>query len=100
MSQLIQLVAPDQVQYMLIRIPVTVDDTSATVISTTRDVMVAWTGPKVNIIERGRKQTHFGAVSQVLQPIHANLTATSVQAFTEFNIRLKSDPLSGSHVID
>eukprot|EP01121_Diplochlamys_sp_Union-15-3_P005411 TRINITY_DN1573_c0_g1_i7.p1 TRINITY_DN1573_c0_g1~~TRINITY_DN1573_c0_g1_i7.p1 ORF type:complete len:248 (+),score=37.22 TRINITY_DN1573_c0_g1_i7:91-744(+) len=95
-SEMLPHIQPDEVQYMLVRIPTNVDENA----STCRDVMITWTGPKVKIFDRGRKQTHLGEITKRLQPLHASLTATSLERFSEDFIRLKSDPLSGSHVID
>eukprot|EP01121_Diplochlamys_sp_Union-15-3_P006149 TRINITY_DN1665_c0_g1_i1.p1 TRINITY_DN1665_c0_g1~~TRINITY_DN1665_c0_g1_i1.p1 ORF type:complete len:141 (+),score=20.31 TRINITY_DN1665_c0_g1_i1:90-512(+) len=94
-EEIASLLRDDQVQYMLVRIPDQKDEHP-----TIRDVFIAWTGPKVKIIERGKKKTHVGEVEALLQPVHASLTATNSKNFNEHVIRDKSSALSGSHVID
>jgi len=89
------LLKDNEVQYALVRIPDHKDEHP-----TIRDVFVAWTGPGVKILERGKKSTHTGEIQAVLMPVHASLTAHNSKNFNENNIRDKSNPLSGSHVID
>jgi len=94
-EELMDSLANDEVQYSLLRIPVVQDG-----IEQYRDVFIYWTGPNVSVVQRGRKKTHVGAVQQILKPFHADLLAYSKDAFTEEIIRERSEPLSGSHVIE
>eukprot|EP01121_Diplochlamys_sp_Union-15-3_P020172 TRINITY_DN779_c0_g2_i1.p1 TRINITY_DN779_c0_g2~~TRINITY_DN779_c0_g2_i1.p1 ORF type:complete len:162 (-),score=38.94 TRINITY_DN779_c0_g2_i1:112-540(-) len=94
-EEMAHLLKDDEVQYAIVRIPDQKDEHP-----TIRDIFIAWTGPKVKIIERGKKKTHVGEVEALLQPVHASLTATNSKNFNEHVIRDKSGPLSGSHVID
>lgn len=82
-------------QYAVIRIPDKKDKTD-----TVRDVMIAWTGPSMKIMERSKKKVHIGEVKEVLSPFHADLEAIAKTNFTEAIIMDRSAPLSGSHVID
>jgi len=66
----------------------------------TRDVFIMWIGPKVNNIQKGKKQTHQGEVVAALRPHHVELIAANRQSFTTDIILEKSGPHSGSHVID
>eukprot|EP01121_Diplochlamys_sp_Union-15-3_P012734 TRINITY_DN3859_c0_g1_i4.p1 TRINITY_DN3859_c0_g1~~TRINITY_DN3859_c0_g1_i4.p1 ORF type:complete len:195 (-),score=38.70 TRINITY_DN3859_c0_g1_i4:4-588(-) len=96
-SEILPYIQPDEVQYMLVRLPAKSQESNTTTI---RDVMITWTGPKVKIFDRSRKQAHLVEVTRLLQPLHASLTATSLERFAEDYISLRSHPLSGSHVID
>jgi hypothetical protein len=66
----------------------------------TRDVFIQWTGSKVSAIQKGIKKGHLGEVKAILQPFHAELQASSKESFTETVVLDRSNPLSGSHVID
>ncbi len=57
-------------------------------------------GPSVGIIEKRKKEAYRGDAEQLLQPFHSALTATNRDNFNQENIIERSDPLSGSHVID
>ncbi|EGG21240.1 hypothetical protein DFA_01115 [Cavenderia fasciculata] len=65
-----------------------------------KDVFIAWTGPSVGIIEKGKKRSHVGDAKAILQPHHAELSAISKNNFNEKTIKERSAPLSGSHVLD
>merc|ERR1712137_738956 len=94
-EEMVEFLANDEVQYCLLRIPVSKDG-----IDHHRDVFVYWSGPNVSIIQRGKLKTHLGAVQKVLRPFHADLLAYNKERLTEEIIRDRSDPLSGSHVIE
>ncbi|KAF2075351.1 hypothetical protein CYY_003327 [Polysphondylium violaceum] len=64
-----------------------------------KDIFIAWTGPQVGIIEKGKKTSHVGDAKALLQPFHAEITALNRANFTEVNIKDRAAPLSGSHVI-
>ncbi|KAM9960313.1 hypothetical protein ACTFIW_009442 [Dictyostelium discoideum] len=69
----------------------------------TKDIFVAWTGPSVGIIEKGKKKSHVGDAKAFFQPFHSELTQTSKDpkgSFTEAILKDRSGPLSGSHIID
>eukprot|EP01120_Amphizonella_sp_Union-15-10_P005878 TRINITY_DN1805_c0_g1_i1.p1 TRINITY_DN1805_c0_g1~~TRINITY_DN1805_c0_g1_i1.p1 ORF type:complete len:142 (-),score=36.49 TRINITY_DN1805_c0_g1_i1:51-476(-) len=89
------LLREDEFQYVMVRIPDQKDDHP-----TVRDILIGWQGPKVKIVERGKKNTHFGTVKAVMSPVHATLTAVSVKNFNEATIRQKFGFNSGSHMID
>eukprot|EP01120_Amphizonella_sp_Union-15-10_P006076 TRINITY_DN1891_c0_g1_i1.p1 TRINITY_DN1891_c0_g1~~TRINITY_DN1891_c0_g1_i1.p1 ORF type:complete len:166 (-),score=48.86 TRINITY_DN1891_c0_g1_i1:35-460(-) len=89
------LLREDEFQYIMIRIPDQKDEHP-----TVRDIRVAWQGPKVKIVERGRRSTHIGVVEEVLKPVHAALTANNSAHFGEATVRDRSTPGSGSHIID
>ncbi|KAL6065503.1 ADF-H domain-containing protein [Balamuthia mandrillaris] len=101
--ELVSNLKDNEVQYCLVRIPLENAVSSSRAQGDpqkTRDVFIAWTGPAVKIIEKGKKMAHVGDVTKVLAPSHAELTAISKQNFTEAVVRDRSDVLSGSHVID
>lgn len=81
--------------YAIIRIPDKKDKTD-----TVRDILIAWAGPNVGIMERSKKKVHIGEVKELLTPFHADLEAISKANFTEAVVMDRSGPLSGSHVID
>lgn len=82
-------------QYALIRIPDKKDNND-----TVRDVLIAWTGPSMGIMERSKKKVHIGEVREVLAPFHADLEAIAKTHFDEATVMDRSGPLSGSHVLD
>jgi len=94
-DELVEYLANDEVQYCLLRIPISKDG-----IDHHRDVFIYWSGPNVSIIQRGKLKTHKGAVQKILRPFHADLTASDKENFTEDVVRDRSHPLSGSHVIE
>lgn len=57
-------------------------------------------GPSVGIIEKGKKTAQLGDAEALLQPYHAALTALSKENLNDETIIDRSNPLSGSHVID
>ncbi|EFA84798.1 hypothetical protein PPL_01791 [Heterostelium album PN500] len=65
-----------------------------------KDIFIAWTGPKVGIIEKGKKKSHVGDAKACFQPFHAELTAVNSAHFNDRVIKDKANPLSGSHIID
>ncbi|XP_037027533.1 uncharacterized protein LOC119068161 [Bradysia coprophila] len=88
----------DQIQYILIREGgIQEKGTSKTTI---RDVFIAWIGPNVGFIEKGKKTAFLGDAESMLQPFHASITALNRDNFNDENIIDRSHPLSGSHVID
>eukprot|EP01100_Stratorugosa_tubuloviscum_P012928 TRINITY_DN628_c1_g1_i3.p1 TRINITY_DN628_c1_g1~~TRINITY_DN628_c1_g1_i3.p1 ORF type:complete len:142 (+),score=79.34 TRINITY_DN628_c1_g1_i3:58-483(+) len=85
----------DQVQYMLVRL----SEQKGTTMSS-RDIFIAWTGPRVSKIQAARKASNVGAVQGVLSPNHGQLTALNRDNFNEATVRARSAPGSGSHIID
>ena len=84
---------PDSVNYFLIRIPVSEEKT--------RDIFVQWCGPSVSVIRRGKKKGDLGKMTDLLSPSHCEIQAAGViEKVTEEVLLAKSDPTSGSHVID
>jgi hypothetical protein len=90
-----------------------------------RDIFIGWIGPKVGIVQKGRKKAHVGEVKELLkvlplslcffkltqtpthphppqkkQPFHAELFALRRTNFTESVVRENSAPGTGSHMID
>jgi len=105
LSEITSRLQDDKVQYFIIRIPL--DDHASHVaagaeiqVSKTRDVMVSWTGPKVGMIEKGKKKSHLGAMTALLTPVHAELYAVNKANITEKVLKEKSEPHAGSHIID
>jgi hypothetical protein len=96
-DELSQQLQDDQIQYALIRVAAPPLGSSK---ATTRDVFITWIGPGVGIIEKGKKTAFLGDVQQYLQPFHADVTVLNRRNFTTDNLVAKSDPRSGSHVID
>jgi len=94
-EELVEKLIESQIQYILVRVPVSKNDQMVT-----RDVFIFWIGPSVSMVEKGRKRTHLGEVKEMLEPYHADLEAVSKKNFTINVIVNRSDPLSGSHVID
>eukprot|EP01133_Synstelium_polycarpum_P010634 gene10634-12374_t len=66
----------------------------------TKDIFIAWTGPSVGIIEKGKKKSHVADAKALFQPFHAELTAINSANFTDAIVKDRSSPLSGSHIID
>jgi len=95
-SELRSKLNDSEVQYMLLRLP----STNPNERRTTRDIFIAWTGPKVSILQKGKKKTHIGEVKEFLKPFHAELSAIDRTNFTDNVIWERSGPLSGSHIID
>jgi len=91
----VQHLGDDKIQYVLVRI----SDKKGGV-ETTRDVLINWIGPKVPILQRGKKSLYIEDVKKVLRPFHAALEGNSKEHFTEENVREKSHPLSGSHFLN
>eukprot|EP01120_Amphizonella_sp_Union-15-10_P013778 TRINITY_DN6494_c0_g1_i1.p1 TRINITY_DN6494_c0_g1~~TRINITY_DN6494_c0_g1_i1.p1 ORF type:complete len:697 (+),score=150.03 TRINITY_DN6494_c0_g1_i1:79-2169(+) len=91
-SELVANLDDKQVQYAIIRIPLNKDQT--------KDVFVNWNGPQVPAIFLGKTKSHLGEVKALLQPFHADLLAVSRQNFTLEVLMDRSNPLSGSHIID
>ncbi len=52
------------------------------------------------MIEKGKKKSHLGAVQALLSPCHAQLYAVNKANITEQNLKVKSDPKAGTHIID
>lgn len=67
----------DEIQYALIRIDVPTTDGK----QETRDVFVAWTGPDVQVIEKGRKAHHRSDVAAQLPDHDASVRAEDVKRF-------------------
>jgi len=83
-------------QYVMARIPL--EHSAPTLMSSrTRDVLIVWHGSAIPIMQRGRWSEHIQLVKQVLQPVHAHLTATHRENWTESLVLERSDPKSGSH---
>ncbi|PRP84120.1 hypothetical protein PROFUN_04111 [Planoprotostelium fungivorum] len=103
-EELVSHLKDDQVQYALIRLVDTSKDVNKVDRqdgkTATKDIFIAWSGPSVRQIEKGKKASHAGSVATHLQPFHAELTAINRANFTESVVRDKASPLSGSHVID
>lgn len=89
------LFSDNEMQYAVIRIPYKKDNTD-----TVRDVLIAWSGPSVGIMEKSKKKVHIGEVKELLTPFHADLDAIAKTHFDEATIMDRSGPLSGSHVLD
>lgn len=88
----------DEIQYALLRLPLPV--TGANKAKKTRDVFIAWIGPNIGQIEKGRKRAHLGDVKDLLQPFHSELAVTSKKNFTLQVVLERSAPHSGAHIID
>jgi hypothetical protein len=67
----------DQIQYALVRLAVP----GQTGRFSTRDVFVQWTGPAVDLAEKGKKFLHVDVVHQRLQPFNAYVRVTHRQRF-------------------
>ena len=105
LSEITPHLKDDQCAYFLIRIPLETSETAVgagaeITLNKIRDCFVAWTGPKVGKIEKGKKQAHHGAVQELLSPSHAQLYAINPATLNEENLKIKSDPKAGSHIID
>lgn len=103
LSEVTALLKDDQMQYFIVRVPLEDTDTPPGAeihVNKIRDASVAWTGPKVGLIEKGKKKSHLGAVQALLTPVHAQLYCTNKANLTEKNLKEKSDPKAGSHIID
>ena len=105
LSEIVPRLKEDGCSYFLIRIPLETSETAVAAgaeitLSKIRDCYVAWTGPKVGKIERGKKSAHFGQLQELLSPSHAQLLAVNPAAITEENLKVKSDPKAGSHILD
>jgi hypothetical protein len=94
-SQLVSNLKDDQMQYMLVRITAKKDGHD-----THRDIFIHWTGPSVKGIEKAKKRVNLGEIESFLVPNHAQIEALSKNNFTEAVVLDRSNPGSGSHVID
>eukprot|EP01087_Luapelamoeba_hula_P007546 TRINITY_DN1845_c4_g1_i1.p1 TRINITY_DN1845_c4_g1~~TRINITY_DN1845_c4_g1_i1.p1 ORF type:complete len:500 (-),score=59.51 TRINITY_DN1845_c4_g1_i1:33-1532(-) len=91
----------NEAQYMLVRVPVEpVTHGVNKGLPTCRDIFIAWLGPGLGMVSKGKKASHVGELKELLAPYHAELTAISKTKFSLATILSKSSPLSGSHVID
>eukprot|EP00028_Trichosphaerium_sp_Am-I-7-wt_P002663 CAMPEP_0168529382 /NCGR_PEP_ID=MMETSP0405-20121227/13879_1 /TAXON_ID=498012 /ORGANISM="Trichosphaerium sp, Strain Am-I-7 wt" /LENGTH=147 /DNA_ID=CAMNT_0008553103 /DNA_START=82 /DNA_END=525 /DNA_ORIENTATION=+ len=101
-EDLVSRLGDDQVQYVLVRLPDKneVIGADGEAVKTGKDIFIQWTGPKVKVMERGKKRTHAGEVETFMKPVHASLTAVSKDNFNAPTILQKSHPKSGSHVLD
>ncbi|KAL6076864.1 Rho GTPase-activating protein 17 [Balamuthia mandrillaris] len=103
-DELVQNLHEDQVQFALLRIAVWKESGASggegEISKTTRDIFIGWIGPRVGIVQKGKKKSHMGEVKDLLKPFHAELFALRKTNFTEEVVRAKSGPLSGSHMID
>jgi len=106
LAEFIDRLEDNKIQYFLLRLPLG-NDPSTDVqagaeikVSKNRDVFCAWTGPGVGIIEKGKKKSHLGSIEALLSPSHAQLQATNRSHLIEKTLIEKSDPKSGSHIID
>ncbi|ELR17747.1 RhoGAP domain containing protein [Acanthamoeba castellanii str. Neff] len=100
-DELVRHLKDTEVQFALLRLPIISQedvDPSKSMIS--RDIFIGWIGPKVGIVQKGRKKAHVGEVKELLKPFHAELFALRRTNFTESVVRDKSGPISGSHMID
>ncbi|KAM9970717.1 hypothetical protein ACTFIR_002581 [Dictyostelium discoideum] len=88
----------DQIQYGVVRIGDIQE--KGTLKTTVRDVFFCWIGPGVGIIQKGKKSALLGDVQKLLQPYHADITVLNKSNFTRENVIDRSNPLSGSHVIE
>jgi len=106
LSEFIDRLEDNKIQYFLLRLPLGNDPSTDVVagaeikVSKNRDVFCCWTGPGVGIIEKGKKKSHLGSIEALLSPSHAQLQATNRSHLNEKTIIEKSDPKSGSHIID
>lgn len=85
----------NEVQYAIVRTQLEAEGARKT-----RDVCMAWYGPKVSNLQKGIKKTHDSDVKNLFRPFHADLQVTNRQHFTQEEFMKKSNPLSGSHQID
>jgi hypothetical protein len=105
LSEVVSKLKDTEIAYIMIRFPL--HDAASHVspgaeiqVSKIRDAFIAWYGPKVGIIERGKKKSHVGALQGLCVPVHCQLEAKNLANFTEENLKSKSDPAAGSHIID
>merc|ERR1712110_56516 len=96
-SEMVRVLNPDEAFYCLVRIQ---DNIKETLHHTTRDIFISFFGPNMSILQRGKKKSDLATVQRVLKPFHADISAVSLTNLTEENVREKSMPLSGSHMID
>ncbi len=54
---------------MLVRVP-TVKAEGRVQVLASKDLFVTWTGPNVGMMEKARKQIHYGGMSLLLKVIH------------------------------
>jgi len=95
-EELLEKLKEDEVQYILLRIPVF----KSNQFLVARDIFITWIGSEVTNVEKGRKGIHLGEIKSYFQPYHAELTALSKENFTIEEVTKLSSPFSGSHVID
>ncbi|EGC39026.1 hypothetical protein DICPUDRAFT_148253 [Dictyostelium purpureum] len=104
-AALASLLEDNQMAYILIRLEYTPNDPGFKEggldnKANFKDIFISWTGPKVGILERGKKSEHRGDVQALLQPHHADISAINKANFNAATIKDRANPLSGSHVID
>lgn len=93
-TELVQQLKDDQIQYGLIRITYFEDGNPLT-----RDVFVQWNGPKVSAIQKGIKKAHCGELKSVLCPTAIEILASSKTNFTLETLVARSAP-TASRIID
>ncbi|KAF2075350.1 hypothetical protein CYY_003326 [Polysphondylium violaceum] len=64
-----------EIAYMLVRCQYNENDTGFQSDARTKDVFITWIGPRVPILEKGKKTSHLGGVKAFFQPYHAEITA-------------------------
>lgn len=92
----------DQIQYIVVRLlekSKAIQDRKDGK-QVTRDVFIQWLGPDVRPVEKGKKQAHLGSVTKLLSPVHAEIVAINKKNINHDTVFDRSNPLSGSHVID
>jgi len=55
----------NKVQFALLRLPAAADTPQTS--KTSRDIFIGWVGPKVGIVQKGRKNAHVGEVKELLK---------------------------------
>eukprot|EP01098_Paradermamoeba_levis_P012439 TRINITY_DN544_c0_g1_i1.p1 TRINITY_DN544_c0_g1~~TRINITY_DN544_c0_g1_i1.p1 ORF type:complete len:169 (+),score=52.55 TRINITY_DN544_c0_g1_i1:70-507(+) len=85
----------DQIQYALVRTAVEEHG-----VKKFRDVFICSIGKGVGIIEKGKKTALLGDAQNYLQPHHANVTVLAPQNLSQASLLDRSNPLSGSNVIN
>jgi len=97
LATLTQLLRDDAEQFFLIRLPYNKSGSKTTA---SRDIFVAWSGPAVTVVERGRRRLHTDYVVSILKPAKAQLEIFNRALLTEQHLLSCSDPRGAAIILD
>lgn len=72
-EEMVEYLANDEVQYCLFRIQIEPDGSSVLSLPKNRDIFMFWSGPNVDMTERGKKRIHEECVQKILCVSYLNI---------------------------